>query len=66
MFVKPGLAPHAGKSYVRELIHFAGTPAEMTALATGELGCAARAYSTRSSHAAATLSTGQRSGREEP
>lgn len=46
MFVKPGLAPHAGKSYVPELTHFAGTPAEMTALATGELDCAALAYST--------------------
>jgi ABC-type nitrate/sulfonate/bicarbonate transport system substrate-binding protein len=46
MFVKPGLAPHAGKTYVPELTHFAGTPAEMTALATGELDCAALAYST--------------------
>ena len=32
MFVKPGLAPHAGKTYIPELTHFAGTPAEMTAL----------------------------------
>src|SRR5215831_10328298 len=46
MFLEPGLAPHAGKSYVPELTHFAGTPAEMTALATGELDCAALAYST--------------------
>jgi sulfonate transport system substrate-binding protein len=46
MFVKPGLAPHAGKTYIPELTHFAGTPAEMTALATGELDCAALAYST--------------------
>ncbi len=46
MFVKPGLAPHAGKSYIPELTHFAGTPAEMTALATGDLDCAALAYST--------------------
>jgi len=46
MFVKPGLAPHAGKTYIPELSHFAGTPAEMTALATGELDCAALAYST--------------------
>jgi sulfonate transport system substrate-binding protein len=45
MFVKPGLASHAGKTYVPELIHFAGTPAEMTALATGELDCAALACS---------------------
>jgi sulfonate transport system substrate-binding protein len=46
MFVKPGLAPHAGKTYIPELTHFAGTPAEMTALATGELDCAALAFST--------------------
>jgi len=46
MFVKPDLAPHAGKTYIPELTHFAGTPAEMTALATGELDCAALAYST--------------------
>jgi ABC-type nitrate/sulfonate/bicarbonate transport system substrate-binding protein len=46
MFLKPGLAPHAGKTYVPELIHFAGTPTEMTALASGELDCAALAYST--------------------
>ena len=46
MFTKPGLAPHAGKTYIPELTHFAGTPAEMTALATGDLDCAALAYST--------------------
>jgi ABC-type nitrate/sulfonate/bicarbonate transport system substrate-binding protein len=46
MFEKPGLAPHAGKSYVPELIHFQGTSTEMTALATGELDVAALAYST--------------------
>jgi sulfonate transport system substrate-binding protein len=46
MFVKPGLAPHAGKTYIPELTHFLGTPTEMTALATGELDCAALAYST--------------------
>jgi sulfonate transport system substrate-binding protein len=46
MFVKPGLAPHAGKNYIPELTHFAGTPAEMTALATGDLDCAALTYST--------------------
>ena len=46
MFLKPGLAPHAGKSYIPELSHFAGTPTEMTALATNELDCAALAYST--------------------
>lgn len=46
MFLKPGLAPHAGKTYIPELTHFAGTPAEMTAMATGQLDCAALAYST--------------------
>ena len=46
MFEKPGLAPHAGKSYIPELIHFAGTSTEMTALATGGLDVAALAYST--------------------
>ncbi|MGH7047219.1 MAG: ABC transporter substrate-binding protein [Stellaceae bacterium] len=46
MFEKPGLAPHAGKTYVPDLIHFAGTPAMMTALASGEIDCAALAYST--------------------
>ncbi|HZU88992.1 MAG TPA: ABC transporter substrate-binding protein, partial [Stellaceae bacterium] len=46
MFLKPGLAPHAGKTYIPELIHFSGTPTEMTALATGELDLAALAYST--------------------
>ncbi len=46
MFLKPGLAPHAGKTYAPELTHFAGTPTEMTALAAGELDCGALAYST--------------------
>jgi sulfonate transport system substrate-binding protein len=46
IFQKPGLAPHAGKSYAPELTHFAGTPTEMTALATGDLDLAALAYST--------------------
>jgi ABC-type nitrate/sulfonate/bicarbonate transport system substrate-binding protein len=46
IFQKPGLAPHAGKSYAPELTHFAGTPTEMTALAAGELDVAALAYST--------------------
>lgn len=46
MFAKPGLAPHAGKSYVADMIHFQGTPTEMTALATGDLDIAALAYST--------------------
>jgi NitT/TauT family transport system substrate-binding protein len=46
MFAKPGLAPHAGKSYIPDLVHFQGTSTEMTALATGELDTAALAYST--------------------
>ncbi len=46
MFAKPGLAVHAGKSYVPELIHFQGTSTEMTALATDQLDTAALAYST--------------------
>src|ERR1700733_5371207 len=46
IYQKPGIAPHAGKSYVPELTHFTGTPTEMTALATGDLDIAALAYST--------------------
>src|ERR1700674_4486839 len=46
MFVKPELAPHAGKTYEPELIHFAGTSTIVTALAAGELDTAAIAYST--------------------
>ena len=46
MFAKPGLAVHAGKSYIPELIHFEGTSTAMQALATGELDTAALAYST--------------------
>ncbi|HEX3538443.1 MAG TPA: ABC transporter substrate-binding protein [Stellaceae bacterium] len=46
MFAKPELAPHAGKSYIPELTHFEGTSTAMQALATGDLDCAALAYST--------------------
>jgi sulfonate transport system substrate-binding protein len=46
MFLKPELAPHAGKSYIPELIHFEGTSTAMTALATGDLDTASLAYST--------------------
>lgn len=46
MFLKPDLAPHAGKTYLPEPIHFAGTPTAMTALAAGQIDCAALAYST--------------------
>src|SRR5947209_15927995 len=46
MFAKPELAPHAGKSSIPELLHFEGTSTAMQALATGDLDCAALAYST--------------------
>ncbi len=46
MLAKPGLAPHAGKSYKPELTHFSGTSTIVTALAAGELDMAAIAYST--------------------
>jgi len=46
MFAKPGLAIHAGKSYVPELVHFQGTSTVMTALATDALDVSALAYST--------------------
>lgn len=46
MFLKPGLAPHAGKTYIPELIHFGGTPTMMTAMATGGIDVGALAYST--------------------
>lgn len=46
MFAKPGLAPHAGKTYAPQLTHFAGTSTIVTALAAGEIDMAAIAYST--------------------
>jgi sulfonate transport system substrate-binding protein len=46
MFQKPGLAAHAGKTYIPELIHFKGTASELTAFATGAVDCATLAYST--------------------
>ena len=46
MFLKPELAPHAGRTYIPELTHFSGTSTAMTALATGELDTASLAYST--------------------
>jgi ABC-type nitrate/sulfonate/bicarbonate transport system substrate-binding protein len=42
---KPGLARHAGKSYVLEPVRFQGTPTEITALANGELEIADLAFS---------------------
>ncbi len=42
---KPGLARHAGKSYVLEPVRFQGTPAEITALANGELEIGDLAFS---------------------
>ena len=46
MFVKPGLAVHAGKSYVPELLHFEGTVTALQGFVTGDLDCATLAYST--------------------
>ena len=43
---KQDLAKHIGKSYTVEAVRFAGTPAMMTAIATGELEIANLAYST--------------------
>ncbi len=37
LFQKPELAPHLGKSYTFEAIHFQGTPQLITALNVGEL-----------------------------
>lgn len=42
---KPGIAKHAGKSYVLEPVRFQGTPTEITALANGELEIADLAFS---------------------
>src|SRR5438045_310041 len=41
MFAKPGLATHAGESYVPELLHFQGTSSAMQALTIGDLDCVA-------------------------
>ena len=45
LFEKPGLARHAGQSYVVEGVHFNGTPPMITALATGDLEIASLAFS---------------------
>lgn len=42
---KPGIAKHAGKSYVLEPVRFQGTPTEIAALANGELEIADLAFS---------------------
>jgi NitT/TauT family transport system substrate-binding protein len=43
---KKDLAKHMGKSYVLEPVRYAGTPQQITALATGELEIANLAYTT--------------------
>ena len=45
MVEKPDVAKHMGKTYTPELIHFAGTPAMITGLATGDLDVVALAFS---------------------
>ena len=44
LFAKPELAPHLGKSYTLDPVHFAGTAPMITALATGELDIAELAF----------------------
>ncbi|HEY1363846.1 MAG TPA: ABC transporter substrate-binding protein [Xanthobacteraceae bacterium] len=46
LFVKPGIARHAGVTYTVEPIHFAAAPFMITALATGEVDIAPFSYST--------------------
>ena len=46
LVAKKDLAKHWGKSYVMEAVRYQGTPAMITALATGELDIANLAYST--------------------
>ena len=46
MFAKPGLAPHAGKTYRPDLVDFTGTASIVTGLAAGELDSAELGYST--------------------
>jgi sulfonate transport system substrate-binding protein len=45
LFAKPGVAKHVHQSYEMDAIHFAGTPAMITALAAGDLDIAPLAYS---------------------
>jgi len=46
MVAKDGLAPHNGKSYTADFIHFAGAPQQLAALGANELDIASLAYST--------------------
>jgi NitT/TauT family transport system substrate-binding protein len=43
---KPELLQHYGKSYIVDAMHFSSTPAQLTALASGELDIAQFAFST--------------------
>jgi len=45
LFAKPELAPHLGKSYMVEPMHFNGSSAMTTALASGDLDIAELSYS---------------------
>lgn len=45
LFEKPGIARHQGRSYEMERVHFSGTPAVITALATGDIDIGTLAYS---------------------
>jgi NitT/TauT family transport system substrate-binding protein len=45
VFMKPDILAHYGKSYTVEPMRFAGTPLQITALASGELDIASLAYS---------------------
>jgi NitT/TauT family transport system substrate-binding protein len=45
IFAKPELAPHLGKTYTMEPVHFAGSAPEITALASGDLDIATLAPS---------------------
>ncbi len=45
LFARPELAPHLGKSYTIEPMHFTGSSAMTTALASGDLDIAELSYS---------------------
>jgi NitT/TauT family transport system substrate-binding protein len=49
IFAKPELAPHLGKTYTMEPMHFAGSAPEITALASGDLDIATLAPSSMAS-----------------